>query len=65
MTFEELLETKTTVEIDDIHNARAVVSETANYQRELVMFRTAEILANLRDYYVKIGRELERLALAS
>lgn len=60
MIFEELLDAKAIVEIDDVHHARAIVDDTCGRKKELRMFRTAEILAALREYYVKIGAETER-----
>lgn len=56
MTYDELAEAKTIVEIDDVYHARVVISQTMHMDPELRMMRVAEMLATLREYYVQIGK---------
>lgn len=64
MTFEELLDAKSIVEIDDVRHAYAITDEIRGRHKELRMFRIAELLAALREYYVKIGAETAKLDAA-
>lgn len=58
MTSEQLLDGKAIVEIDDVHMARAIVLGTCAMRKEGRMFRVAEMLAVLREYYVRVGRDM-------
>lgn len=60
MTHEEFVEAKANVKINDVHHARAIINETMHMHKENRMFKTAELLAVLREHYVKIGRELSK-----
>lgn len=59
MTSEELRVAQAIVEIDDVRFAQVMIEETCFLQKELRMFRIAQLLAALRESYVEIGRNLE------
>lgn len=58
MTFEELHSANAIVEIDDVHAAHVIVDETMHMAKQHRMYRTAKLLAVLREHYVNVGMEM-------
>ena len=61
MTAEELYEGKALPEIDDLRHAQAIMNKVLRTQKEARVFGVAEMLAQLREYYVEIGKQLKTI----